>query len=441
MNNMASNHADAILDEARKRCDEAELFEEWGETQSVTFENNNLKRITARQFRGIGLRVMKGGRLGFASTTDLRSAERLVDMALESARFGEEACFEFVTQPSGPCAVKTSSEHARQVTLDEMVAMGRNALAMSRAADDEYLFDASLSRKRHSRRVMNSRGLDVEYEQGEMAASAEIKHVSDAGLLQVYEFKSWGLPFDSIEDITETALHKTRQALRIAPARMEVMPVIFAAKSVDTLLDPILTAASGKLVHKGASVLGGQIGKKILDAAITITDDPTIDYAPGSGPVDCEGVATRRMDIIKEGVLLTYLLDLHTAALLGAETTGHGYRNFASQPAPGSSNIVVTPGDKTFEAMIAELEQGVIVDQTLGAGQSNTLAGEFSVNLGLGFLVENGEIRGRVKDCMVAGNVYQVLDDVLAVGSEREWIGSDLLPPICVGGLKLAARE
>ena len=77
----------------------------------------------------------------------------------------------------------------------------------------------------------------------------------------------------------------------------------------------------------------------------------------------------------------------------------------------------------------------------LGGGQSNTLAGEFSVNVSLGFLVENGEIRGLVKDCMVAGNVYELLEQVEAMGSESVWIGSDRVPALCVGGIKLAASD
>jgi PmbA protein len=122
------------------------------------------------------------------------------------------------------------------------------------------------------------------------------------------------------------------------------------------------------------------------------------------------------------------------------QSTGSGRRSYASQPSPGGSNTVVEPGTDSFVDMIAGLKRGLIVDQTLGAGQSNILAGEFSVNVWLGFLVEDGHVRGRVKDCMVAGNVYEVLKRVEAVGSEAQWLGSTCVPPIMVGGLKLAAQ-
>jgi PmbA protein len=91
--------------------------------------------------------------------------------------------------------------------------------------------------------------------------------------------------------------------------------------------------------------------------------------------------------------------------------------------------------------MIASMDTGLIVDQTLGSGQSNTLAGEFSVNVALGFVVRDGQIQGRVKDAMVAGNVYELLSEVEGVGQQRRWMGSDLMPAICVSGIKLAEQN
>jgi PmbA protein len=150
-------------------------------------------------------------------------------------------------------------------------------------------------------------------------------------------------------------------------------------------------------------------------------------------------VPTRPTLLLEKGVLKSYLLDLQTAGLLGMQPTGHGYRSYASRPSPSSSNLVVGPGTDSYQDMLAGLERGLIVDQTLGSGQSNLLAGEFSVNVALGFLVEGGKIKGRVKDCMVAGNVYDLLNQVEGISRERQWVGSEHVPAICVRGIKLAA--
>ncbi len=432
--------AEQILEEAARRFDGAEVYLSSGETRSVDFENNRLKRLTARQFRGVGLRVFAQGRIGFASTTDLRDPGRLVEMAAESARFGEEPRFDLPGPSEQFPDVPTEEPAVGDVSPGKMVEMGREGLEMSIAASQEYLFSSDISTRLATERILNSSGLDLQYVKTDMAATVEVKEIGGGGLLEVYEFKSWGRPFDSISDITRRALKAMEKGRVIAPARSEVMPMIFTPKAVGNLLEPILLALNGKHVYKGSSVLAGRIGERIVDERITILDDATIPYAPDSAPADSEGVPTRPLALVQGGELKSYVLDLQTAGLLGLETTGSGYRSYASRPSPSFSNTVLKAGPDAYDDMVAGLERGVIVDQTLGSGQSNILAGEFSVNVSLAFLVEGGKIQGRLKDCMVAGNVYELLSKVEGVSCERQWLGSDYLPAICVSGIKLAAQ-
>ncbi len=437
---MSEGSAEAILERARKRFDAAEVIEQRGESVSVSFDDNRLKEITTRQFHGVGLRVIHRGRIGFAATTDLRDPARLVEMAAASAAFGDEARFELPAQPSDLRDVEVYDGRVPKVTAERMVEMGREGLELSRKADQAYLYGCGVSRSTGTQRVMNSRGLDVERESSSMSGSVSVQLVSDDGLLQVYDFKTWRQPFDSVMDLATSVLDRMKRASVIVPARLEAMPMIFTPKALGDLLDPIEVALNGKLVHKGSSVLRGRIGEQVLDERITITDDPTIPFAPGTCAVDDEGTATRRQDFFENGVLKTYMTDLQTAGLLGCEPSGHGFRGYAGRPAPSPTNLVVSAGDTAFDDMLAAMKRGVIVEQTLGSGQSNVLAGEFSVNLDLGFLVEDGRIKGRLKDCMAAGNVYEVLKKVEAIGSERQWIGDTCAPPVMVSGLKLAAQ-
>jgi len=438
---MSSDAAAAILQEAERRADGAEVFFESGETLSVSFQDNRLRRVSARQFRGVGLRVFAGGRIGFASTTDLREPPAVVEMALQSARFGERPRFELPPPPANLPDVPTEDTALRRVSPERLVEMGREGLELSTAASQAYLFSADISTHLSSTRILNTSGLDVVCAKTDMAAVVEVKEVTDDGLLEVHEFKSWGRPFESLADITRTALKKMRQGRQVTQAKAERMPVIFTPKAAGVLIEPLLLALNGKHVQKGSSVLAGRLGERVLDERLSIADDATIPFAPASGPTDDEGVPARRLRLFKDGVLESYLLDLQVGGLLGLESTGNGHRSYASRPAPSPSNTVVAPGTDAYEDMVASMERGLIVDQTLGSGQSNTLAGEFSVNVALGFLVEGGKIRGRAKDCMVAGNVYELLARVEGIGRERQWVGADCLPAICVSGIKLAASR
>jgi len=438
---MSNTSIEQILEQARKRFDAAEVFEESGENVSVDFEDNRLKEITAQQHRGVGLRVIHEGRVGFASTTDLRDPARLVEMAAASAQYGDEATFEFPGNPGETADTPGYDDRVPQVSAERMVEIGREGLEMSLAANPDYLYGCGVSRSTHTQRVVNTSGLDVEQRTTAMSASVGVQLVSDDGLLQVYDYKSWCQPLGSVVDLAREVLRKMELAATITPARLEAMPMVFVPKSLGNLLAPLKMALNGKHVHKGSSVLAGRLGEQVLDERITITDDPTVPFAPGSCPVDDEGIPTRQRHLFESGVPRLYLADLQTAGLLGTEPLGHGFRSYSTRPAPGGTNTIIAAGDTTLADMIAGMERGLIVEQTLGSGQSNVLAGEFSVNVELGFLVEKGKIQGRVKDCMVAGNVYEVLKDgVLAVGSEQHWRGSTCAPPIMVGGLKLAAQ-
>ncbi len=437
---MDDNRAEQILDAARDRFDAAEVFEETSETISVSFEDNRLKEIQSRQRRGVGLRVIQEGRIGFASTTDLREAEPLLRMAAASAEFGDEAEFEFPGPPEEMPGPGLYDDEMEEVGAEEMVEIGREGLALSREADEDCLYAAHLNRSLRRQRVLNSSGLDLSYRYSRMSADVEVQKLGESGLLQIYEYRTWGRPFDSVAPLTGTVLGKMRDAATIAPTRPEEMPMIFTPKCIRTLLQPVEVALNGKRVHKGSSVLRGRIGEQVLDERLTLTDDPGMDFAPGSCPADDEGVPARRRELFEDGVLRTYLADLQTAGLLGIEPTGRGFRSYAGRPSPSTTNVLIAPGDTPLEDMLEGMGRGLIIDQTLGSGQSNVLAGEFSINVGLGFLVEDGEVQGRVKDCMVAGNVYEVLGRIEALGTEADWFGSICAPPVMVGGLKLAAQ-
>jgi PmbA protein len=430
-----------IMEIAGQVAQTAEGFYQEGESREVVFENNRLKSATSGQFEGAGMRVIKDGRIGFSATTDLRDPSALVKRATESAAFGERAAFDMPDQNPDCESFPAYDPAVDAVSLQDMVDMGREAMERCREVNDDYLFSATISTGSDLRNIVNLSGLDAGYRQSEMSATVEIQKTDESGMLDVYEFKSWGRPFDSIGDITEAALEKMAIAEHTVVLTGGEMPVVFTPKAADNLISPLLTALSGKLVQKGSSVLAGKMNERVLDESISIWDDPSVPWAPGSGPCDDEGLPTRKFALVEEGRVSSFMLDLQTAGLLDMPPTASGYRSWSSRPSPASSNTVVSGGDVPYEELLGGLERGLVVDQTLGSGQSNTLAGEFSVNVSLGFLIENGEIRGRIKNCMVAGNVYELLNNVEWVGMERQWVSSDYLPAICVRGIRPAVSH
>ena len=110
-------------------------------------------------------------------------------------------------------------------------------------------------------------------------------------------------------------------------------------------------------------------------------------------------------------------------------------------PGPSPHAFVITPGNISFEDMVKNIDEGIIVEQLLGAGQGNMLGGDFSGNVLLGYKIEKGEIVGRVKDTMISGNVYQLLKNITAIGSDAKWVSGFMsTPSICCSNVSVASR-
>ncbi|MGL5192897.1 MAG: metallopeptidase TldD-related protein, partial [Chroococcales cyanobacterium] len=157
---------------------------------------------------------------------------------------------------------------------------------------------------------------------------------------------------------------------------------------------------------------------------------------------DDEGTPTSANTLIENGVLNGFYWDRRWAARAGLQSTGNGFRGGLSRPGPDLVNLCVNAGSTSTADLIAGVKEGLIVEQVLGAGQSNQLAGEFSINLDLGYKIENGEIVGRVKNTMVAGSIFEAFDNLVDFSSERDWVGGGaLLPSMLFGKLGVSARQ
>ena len=141
-----------------------------------------------------------------------------------------------------------------------------------------------------------------------------------------------------------------------------------------------------------------------------------------------------------KGVVRSFLYDLQTAGLAKTESTGSAERSLASQPTISTTSLQFETGDLTFAEMVGRIKEGIVVEELMGAGQGNVMGGDFSGNVLLGYKIENGEIIGRVKDTIVAGNVHEALRRVVAFGCEGRWVGGTVFaPPIWFESLTVSA--
>lgn len=439
MKQSARDVAQQLLESACKKADAAEVLLQESESRSVKFQDNRLKTVSTKAVRGVGLRVIHNGRLGFSSTNDLDTLDSLVEHALHSAAFGQEAKFEF----PGNAAVKPVRIHddaVCELSMERAAEMMQSGVECVLEARPDAQCSGGVGRSVGRTVLCNSAGLFCEEESTHFGMGIDALIVKGESLLWVDEGE------DSCRFCGDILKHaqKVNEWIRLSEKETRPtggkMPVVFTPRALAILLSSFVANVNGKTVQKGASLLAEKLGEKVLDERVTILDDPLVDYASGSYATDAEGVSAGTKPLFEDGVLRHYLFDLQTAALMGAESTGNGLRSYASQPHPGVANLRMAPGTTPVKELLAGIRRGLLIDQALGAGQSNVLAGEFSVNVELGFLIENGEVVARVKDCMLAGNAFDAFNHIRAISAETEWHGAAELPTVCFESLSVVGR-
>lgn len=433
-----------LLDFAREAADEAEVYAVTSEETPVTFEANRLKGILTRQSRSIALRIIKDGRIGFAVAAGPEHAQELVDIALETSRFGAKASFHFMPADSYP-VVTVYDDAVNAVSLDQMVQAGQSAIDMVVSHSPSVLCEAVLVKRVSKVHILNSAGTAAAGSKTVFSARIEGALVRDTEMLFVGDALASCHPELDLSSLAQETIRQLELAKTTAKAPSGEFPVVFTPRGfAQAFVAPLAAAFNGKTVLQGASPLGHLLGQQSFDPRLTLIDDPTVPFCPGSRAFDDEGVRAGPLALVERGVVRNFLYDLQAAGLASVVSSGNAARAIGGLPAPGISVFTMLPGDATFDEMVADISEGLVVDELMGSMQGNVLGGDFGGNVLLGYKIENGRIVGRVKDTMVAGNVYKLLKEARAVGSEPRWVhghgGTLFLPPIACHGVSVSSK-
>jgi PmbA protein len=429
-----------ILALAKKVAEEAEVYMVSSEETPVQFESNRLKNTQYKQSQTVALRVIKNGKTGYATSTSMENARQLVDDAIATAEFGTKAEFQFPALQEYP-QVAVYDPAVEKVTLEQMTQLGEELIARITDYSPEILCEAGVTKANFELNIINSRGGQANFRQSVFGIGIEGQLIRGTDMLFVGDHDGSCHPILKTDEIVRVTLRQLELAKRLAKVSTKPMPVIFAPDGViSSLVLPLISAFNGKTVLEGASPIGDKLGETVFDKNLTISDDPTIPYRTGSRSCDDEAVPCHRTPLITNGVVSNFLYDLQTAAKAKKKSTGNGHRQ-GGLPTPSPHAFVISPGKSGFDEMVKSIDEGLIVEQLLGAGQGNTLGGDFSGNILLGFKIEKGEIVGRVKDTMISGNVYQLLKAITAIGNDSKWAGGFLFTPsICCSNVSVASR-
>jgi PmbA protein len=427
-----------LLEQAGRRAEAADIVLKTDETTSLVFEAGRLKSTAHAQERGVNLRVVAGGRMGFSGTT-AEDPAAIVESALASARVGEAVRVD-LPPPAQLPAVATHYPRAAAASVSDLRQLGE--LVLARLGRDGCQVNVTVERSLGSVRVANTAGVDASYDVTTVSLSAELTRVRGDDVLIVADHRAGADLFSpgELEAMVADMVQKIEWAGRTTTPPGGSLPVCFTPSGTSVLLTPLKLALLGKSVVQGVSPLADRKGGPMFDRGFTLTDDPLLDGRSGSRPVDDEGVPCRRLPLIDAGQVTSFIYDLETAGRAGVAPTGHARRSTFGKPQAAYSNLVVEPGALEFSELVAQIRDGLLVDELLGVGQGNVIGGAFSHPVALAYRIENGEVVGRVKDVAVAGVVYELLKRIGGTGNKVRWIGSVGVPAMVIDGVSVTGK-
>lgn len=425
-----------LLDIARRQADDVTVYAASDAEDSVGFENGKLKSADSGMSSGTALTVVKAGKQGFAYTRNLIDREGLVRDAVAALAGGVES--------AGPLPAP-----AKLPTLDTAVAAheGGNAVLVDECRRlVDYLssrvkgqVNVAAGRGVSELRVLTSSGVDARARFSNYFAMAAVLYPGTyAGIRQVTTAKAFRqFPESDLQFVADTYNASLTEA-RARPGRTRVL---FLPSAVYALVWRLTAATNAKSVYEKVSPLCGKVGERLLGEQVTLFDNALDDSLPGARAFDDEGTPCRNLTLFDRGVLKGFYNDRFYARKTGTEPTGNGYRgNVTMRPVPSLEHLAMAPGDKPLAELLKMMGTGAIVAGVLGAHSGNILNGDYSVGLAPGLWVEDGRITGVVKDAMVAGNVYEDLTNVIAVGDKVEDAPMGRFPALLLDNVSFAAR-
>ncbi|HUA60639.1 MAG TPA: metallopeptidase TldD-related protein [Verrucomicrobiae bacterium] len=415
---------------------------------SVEVRMREIESLKEAGSRGMGLRVLKGQRVGSSYTSDLspegvgrmvRSAIEIADLTSEDPHAGLPAPEELGSLPGD---LGLYSPAIERLDPADNISRAKRAEAAAFDADprisnsDGASFDSGAARHVFA----NSRGFSGEYRTSHCSLSASPVARDGESMERDYWYTMARDPqgLQAPEEVGRIAAQRTLRRLNPVKVDTQKVPVVFEPRTARSLLDSIFDAVHGMAIYRHESFLAGKLGELVANELVTVVDDATIPGRFGTSPFDDEGVPSRRTPVIERGVLRNYLLNTYAARKLGMKTTGNAARGLAGNAGIGHGNFYLEPGVQSPTRILAGIADGFFVTSLMGFGV-NIVTGDYSRAAG-GIWIRGGELAFAVSEVTIAGNLRDMLRNIEAVGSDLEYSGSLASPTVKIGEMTVGGK-
>ena len=434
--------ADLIAAARRAGADAADAVLLDHVSMSAAARMGRTEDIERAESSALGLRVLIGRRQAVASSSD-RTPKALAELVARAVAMAKAAPEDPYCGLAAPEAV---TDRIPDLDICDPVEPSPDRLsARAQEAEDAARAVAGVTNSEGAEAGWSRTTVALAASNGFAGAYAVSRHMLSVSVLAGegtamerdydYAVAVHGDDLDPPDALGRAAGERAVRRLRPRKAKSARLPVVYDQRVAGGLVRHLAGAINGAAIARGTSFLKDRMGERIFPKAITIRDDPLRARGLASHPFDGEGLAGAPRAVIDAGTLTTWFLDIGTARQLGLASTGHAARGTTSPPAPAASNLWMEAGPLAPEALIAEIDQGLLVTELIGMGV-NLVTGDYSRGAA-GFWIEKGEIAYPVSEITVAGNLSDMYANLTAASDLRFRHGTDA-PTLRVDGMTIA---
>jgi PmbA protein len=440
-----SDLTSALLDAARRAgADSADALAVSGTALSIEIRKGALEQAERSEGVEIGLRVLMGKRQACVSASDTSAAtiralaERAVAMAGEAPEDPHAGLAEASQLAQGwDLALLDLADPADETLAAELEHSARAVEAAALDAKGITQVEAAAGYSRRQLHMAATNGFSGGYGRTSTSLSAVAFTGSGTEMQRDYagESRTYAADMPGAEAIGRLAAERTLQRIGSVKPTTGSYPVVYDERVAASLVGHLLSAINGSSIARGSSWARDLLGKQVLPPGISLVEDPHRPRIAASRPFDGEGLATRRRDIVADGVLTGWVLDLATGRKLGMASTANAARGTSAPPSPSTTNIDLTPGAVSRADLLAQMGTGLLVTSMIGS-TINPTTGDYSRGAS-GFWVENGQLAYPVHECTIAGNLKDMLLRIIPANDARAHL-STRVPSILIDGMTLA---
>lgn len=440
--NQADQLQDLISKALRSGADAADAVLVDSTSLSVSWRGGRLETLEQEESAAIGLRVLVGKQQAIVAATDRRPAAltELVERAVAMARAASEDIY---------CGIAAPDEIAKSwpelILGDSYEVDVQSLIERAREAEDAALSvkgvaqceSASAGASKSTSTFVASNGFTGSGRRTSYGVSASVLAGEGTAMETDNDYASVAFMSDLPDAASIGKSAGERTVKRLGARKMPTckVPVVFDPRESRDLLGHLCGAISGSSIARGTSFLKDKLGQRIFPENVTVVDDPFRPRGLRSRAFDGEGLLTSKRNIIENGVLTTWLLDLRSARQLGMKSTGHGKRGVSTLPSPSPHNLYMEAGTLSPAELIRDIGQGFYVTGMMGMGV-NGVTGDYS-QAATGFWIENGELAFPVNELTIAGNLNDMFRMMTAANDLEFKHGIDA-PTVRIEGMTVA---